>query len=412
MSDRKYSLIDLFAGAGGLTLGFYNSKKFESVFAVEFDRAAAETYAENFDHQLRPIPDGEGRIPWSEAHTVFQGDVRRLGDVNINADVIIGGPPCQGFSPLGKITPRAEHKDMNQLWQEYMRVVHRVRPKAFLIENVPELLRSREFVAILLTAKKLGYEVEHGTLKAMEFGVPQRRVRGFIVGLLGGVAPVLPTARMITTTVEQAIRDLPLNPTTMDVVDLPEKQRGTRRQDLHIGRTPTPKSLERYRVIRPGENRFALMARRPDITPNCWKNKPTGSTDVFGRLEWDKVAYTIRTEFFKPEKGCYLHPEADRPITHREAARLQTFDDWFYFKGSKIQIARQIGNAVPPRLAEAIADQLAKQLPAVETALAAGWKPPEVDIEECLAAALDDAFGEAPLLGVLPKVDENSVETA
>ena len=100
------------------------------------------------------------------------------------------------------------------------------------------------------------------------------------------------------------------------------------------------------------------MEKRPDITPQCWLNKPTGSTDVFGRMEWDKPSLTIRTEFYKPEKGCYLHPEAHRPITHREAARIQTFPDEFVFVGSKIQVARQIGNAVPPDLAYAVASRL------------------------------------------------------
>lgn len=97
------------------------------------------------------------------------------------------------------------------------------------------------------------------------------------------------------------------------------------------------------------------MANRPDLTPDCWLNKPTGTTDVMGRMHWDKPSPTIRTEFFKPEKGRYLHPSAHRVISHREAARLQTFPDWYVFEGSKIQIARQIGNAVPPLLGAAIA---------------------------------------------------------
>ena len=121
-------------------------------------------------------------------------------------------------------------------------------------------------------------------------------------------------------------------------------------------------SLERYRAVPPGGNRFDLAANRPDLLPACWANKPTGTTDVFGRLWWDRPSVTIRTEFYKPEKGRYLHPEADRPITHREAARIQTFPDDFEFKGSRIQIARQIGNAVPPSLAETIAKAVRSRL--------------------------------------------------
>jgi DNA (cytosine-5)-methyltransferase 1 len=104
-----------------------------------------------------------------------------------------------------------------------------------------------------------------------------------------------------------------------------------------------------------GMNRFDLQRIAPEITPECWKNKKSGGTDLFGRLWWDKPSVTIRTEFFKPEKGRYLHPEKHRPITHREAARLQSFPDSFRFLGTKTEIAKQIGNAVPPLLAAQVA---------------------------------------------------------
>ena len=145
-------------------------------------------------------------------------------------------------------------------------------------------------------------------------------------------------------TVREAIGDLPLEPTE---------------GDWHLSRNPTAKSLARYKAIPPGGNRFDIPE---DLLPSCWKNKPTGTTDVMGRLQWDRPCLTIRTEFFKPEKGCYLHPEAHRPITHREAARLQTFPDDFEFRGSKIEVARQIGNAVPPSLALAFAGVFLEEL--------------------------------------------------
>jgi len=125
--------------------------------------------------------------------------------------------------------------------------------------------------------------------------------------------------------------------------------------DLHFGRTPTDKSLARYSAVPPGGNRFDLQRNAPEITPQCWIRKKSGGTDLFGRLWWDRPSVTIRTEFFKPEKGRYLHPVENRPITHREAARLQGFPDTFRFCGTKIEIARQIGNAVPPPLAGCIA---------------------------------------------------------
>lgn len=125
--------------------------------------------------------------------------------------------------------------------------------------------------------------------------------------------------------------------------------------DLHFGRNPTPQSILRYQAVPPGGNRFDLHRNAPHITPACWVRKKSGGTDLFGRLWWDRPSVTIRTEFFKPEKGRYLHPDQHRPITHREAARLMGFPDDFKFKGSKTDIARQIGNAVPPDFAGAIA---------------------------------------------------------
>jgi DNA (cytosine-5)-methyltransferase 1 len=152
------------------------------------------------------------------------------------------------------------------------------------------------------------------------------------------------------TTVRNAIGDMP-----------PPKGTQIRKikspLDLHFGRTPTAISLERYKAIpEEGMNRFDLQKRAPKLTPACWIRKKSGGTDLFGRLWWDRPSVTIRTEFFKPEKGRYLHPVQNRPITHREAARIQTFPDAFKFLGSKIEIAKQIGNAVPPLLAARVAD--------------------------------------------------------
>lgn len=300
---------------------------FRSVGAVEFDKAAAETYEANIgDHIFRsangtPLP-------------VEQVDLTHLvGEV----DVLVGGPPCQGFSQLGK---GLADDPRNRLWREFIRAVEVVRPRAFLMENVPPILRAEEGRATLMVARSLGYEVAAGVLSAEEYGVPQRRRRAFIMGVAGGRASMPFASTSEPRTVRWAIGDLPLEPTG---------------EDWHIGRNPRPISLERYKVVPEGGNRFDLQRARPDITPRCWLEKPTGSTDVFGRLWWDRPALTIRTEFFKPEKGRYLHPQADRPITHREAARLQTFPDDFEFRGSPVQVARQIGNAVPPLLAYRIA---------------------------------------------------------
>ncbi len=326
---NQYNFIDLFSGAGGLAEGFRQGG-FRSVFAVEIDPAAAETYRLNFGHE------------------VFNGPIEQLQKVPVAGNVVIGGPPCQGFSPLGKMSPTERHPQMNQLWRHFMRVVRQVRPHAFVMENVPEILRSEEYPKIKRVAERLGFSITAGVLNAAAFHVPQNRRRAFIVGVRRGYGvPLLPTPSGKKVVVRDAIGDLPLKPSG---------------DSWHIGRNPTKMSVLRYKCVPPGGNRFDLIRRRPDLAPRCWMKKRTGSTDVFGRLEWDKPALTIRTEFFKPEKGRYLHPEAHRPITHREAARLQTFPDSFRFSGSKIQVAKQIGNAVPPKLGQAVAEALARGL--------------------------------------------------
>jgi DNA (cytosine-5)-methyltransferase 1 len=343
---RTITTVDLFAGAGGLSLGFHLADRgFTPVFAVEHDHAAASTFGRNFGCD------------------VFDGDIE-YGPSYPEADVIIGGPPCQGFSPLGRDRDDESRAQMNSLWKHYLDAVRTIRPKAFVIENVPEFQRSAQFEELLellgADTELNAYSVAYGVLNAADYGVPQNRRRGILVAIRDCESalqwPPPPTHGLGSesgrahVTVRQAISDLPARTKGTDpTID----EQG---QHLHFGRRPLPISMERYRAIPPGGNRFDLMRNRPDITPACWLNKPTGTTDVMGRLWWDRPSATIRTEFFKPEKGRYLHPTAHRVISHREAARLQSFPDWYVFEGTKIQIARQIGNAVPPLLGKAIAD--------------------------------------------------------
>ena len=343
--------LDLFAGAGGLSLGFELADLgFRPVHAVEIEPAAARTFKRHF------------------GCPVYDGPIEDLEQFE-KADVILGGPPCQGFSPLGRNRDDVSRAQLNELWQHFLRAVKQVKPKAFVIENVPEFQKSAQFAKLLELLdtdpelKKYGFS--YGVLNAADYGVPQRRRRGILLAVrnLKTVPwPPPPThgpespGSVPFNTVRDAIGDLPVFPASTEI--------GTSGShlDLHLGRNARPMSLERYRSIPEGGNRFDLAANRPDLLPACWANKPTGTTDVMGRLWWDRPSVTVRTEFYKPEKGRYLHPVADRPITHREAARLQSFPDSFEFEGTKIQVARQIGNAVPPELATAIARHLARLL--------------------------------------------------
>jgi DNA (cytosine-5)-methyltransferase 1 len=339
--DRNLKVIDLFAGAGGMTLGFAMAG-FDSVIAVEKEPDFAKTYAENFGSHI------------------LVGDIADIianGQLNQKADVVIGGPPCQGFSNL---TGNRSNDPRRALWRYFMDVVESSECKAFVIENVPNFVTSEEGKAAIATARKLGFHIGEdsiGILKASDFGVPQNRRRAIVIGSRVGPIP-LPSPVRVKVSVREALKGIPLKTLHKELTCSPAKG-----SDLHIGRNPTQMSLQRYRLIPPGGNRFDLQRKAPELTPGCWIRKTEGGTDLFGRLEWDEPARcTIRTEFYKPEKGRYLHPSEHRPITHWEAARLQTFPDDFKWHGTKVRIAVQIGNAVPPLLAKAIAEHVKMHL--------------------------------------------------
>lgn len=341
----NYRLIDLFSGAGGMTLGFTAPRfcgAFSSIWALDNDPSATATYRSNFgDHAS--CADIEQWL--GDGHEVPK------------ADVVIGGPPCQGFSLLNK---QRDGDVRRELWRPYLDVVEQSGASVFVIENVAELRTSPEFEEIGRRAQELGFSIKAEVLNAADYGAPQVRRRTVILGWRQTICgePVFPPLPTHTApdrgsnlprwkTVRQSIGDLPAPVGTTIRLEQPPL-------DLHFGRKPTEISLKRYRAVPPGGNRFDLQRNAPEITPACWIKKVTGGTDLFGRLWWDRPSVTIRTEFFKPEKGRYLHPDQHRPITHREAARLMGFPDDFEFAGTKIEIARQIGNAVPPPLAGAI----------------------------------------------------------
>lgn len=348
-----------------MTTGFMRIPGFAAISAVEWELRAAATYAANF---------GERHVHW--------GDIAEFRDVP-KADVVIGGPPCQGFSNLGSRDP---DDPRNRLWREYVRVVLAADPEIFVLENVERFSKSLEFELLMteLTVGKLKrwswYQA--AVLNAADFGVPQRRLRTILIASrVGQIELPRPTHSKDGvgglpkwTTVESAISHLPRWPEHSSLPAMKsnffdEEVPGVfKMTDLHVKRNPNARSLARYDCVPPGGGRFDLPR---DLLPPCWANKPTGTTDVMGRMRWDQPSLTIRTEFFKPEKGQYLHPAWDpldpdervnRPITHQEAALLQTFPPEFEWCGSKLEIARWIGNAVPPRLAEALARVVADRL--------------------------------------------------
>lgn len=363
MPDSRIHVLDLFAGTGGLTAGFRaGSARFRSVGAVEMDKAAAASYAASFPE----TPVFADRIEdWLER-----------GDVPQNVDVVVGGPPCQGFSTLGRQDAEDER---NTLWRQYARTLVLTQPKYFVVENVAAFARSPQYLDFVAETGPTGslrdYAFQHRILNAADYGSPQLRKRAVLIGYhrdldfpgfpdpthaaeptLNGLKPYV--------TVGQALKGVPLEPDQDNVRDrvthfhnIPMPGEFSPR-DLHWSRSYTMLSRNRFANIPEGGNRFDLPV---DLLAPCWVKHKTGSGDVMGRLRSDRPSVTIRTEFFKPEKGRYIHPKADRAITHYEAALLQGFPKEHRFIGTRGDIARQIGNAVPIPLGAAIARQLAKQ---------------------------------------------------
>lgn len=353
MATQPYRVVDLFSGVGGLSLGFEQPERlngladlgytelgiegrgFKTILAVEKQEYAAEGFANNFD-----------------SADVRQQDVQDIDDFSpwAGAEVIVGGPPCQGFSNLNSTKTQNLSDERNTLWREFMRAVRGIDPAVFVVENVPRFLSTAESSKLSDEASRLGYDVVAGKLDAHHYGVPQKRTRAFVVGSKLGV-PFLPGSPPgPVRTVRDAIGDLPREPTG---------------ENYHVGRNVTDRTRQRMKAVPPGGNRLDIPEEH---LPECWKDYPDNhGTDLYGRLWWDDPSVTVRADFVKPEKGRYLHPDANRSITMREGARLQTFPDDFQFGSTyKKHVTSQVGNAVPPKLAYHVAVAVHRHLDGVE----------------------------------------------
>jgi len=345
----KRTFVDLFSGCGGMTLGFTQTGRFIPVGAVESDPYAAATYEANF---------GAGHMQNSLIE-----EVKELP----HADVLVGGPPCQGFSTLNR---GRETVSSRSLWAEYLRALELVQPKMFVMENVPQLLDSVEFRTFKALAE-VNYVVEHRVLNTADFGVPQRRRRAIVIG--SRVGPIGWPQETHTSASKPALGREPWVTFREAVEELSLVPDGDR---WHRPRNSRPETVLRYSAVpHDGGNRFDMQTVLDSrdlghLVPPCWRRKPSGTADVGGRLWWDRPSTTIRCEFYKPEKGRYLHPSEDRPITVREAARLMSFPDTFVLPDDQTltAIGRQVGNAVPPRFARAVADSIEAALSGASTA--------------------------------------------
>lgn len=342
---------DLFAGVGGLSLGFEQAG-YDITFAVEFDKDIAAAYEKNH-----------------AGTTVYNTDISKLDPQALKKrhgkiDVVVGGPPCQGFSQKGK---RLSVKDdRNFLFRQYVRFVDVLRPKFFVIENVPNIVTTANGYfkrEIIKEFSELGYVVKADVFDVSDYGVPQQRRRAVFIGELGENKVRFPRPVGKRVTVNDAISDMPPL----------ESGEGV---DIATYRAPASNAYQR--LMRKGvcggvrnhqataHSKIALTRMRmipkgmgKEVLPPEHRTKSIYS-GTWCRLIEDDVAATITTRFDTPSSGRFTHPTQNRCITVREAARLQSFPDSFVFYGTKTSQMKQVGNAVPPLFATAIAKEILK----------------------------------------------------
>lgn len=339
----KYKVIDCFCGAGGLSLGFEKSG-FEVVYAFDFAEDTIKTYKNNPQYH-------HGPAFVRDIHNVSKESIEAdLGHEIGQIDVVIGGPPCQGFS----VQRRGDNEDpRNELVLEYVRLLKEIKPQIFIMENVGGILseRGKPFVKALFdNMTEAGYSIQQRKLTASNYGVPQDRTRVIIVGeLTNGGDPTF-AYPIPDDGVKKTVRDA-----IADLIDKNETDLPNHRSDKL-----SPINLKRIQAITEGQGHDSLPE---ELQLDCHKkNSSHRHLDTYGRMAWDQPAPTITARFDSFSRGRFGHPVLDRTITLREGARLQTFPDDFEFLGTKVEVAKQIGNAVPPVLAERIAKQVLKSL--------------------------------------------------
>lgn len=338
--------IDLFCGAGGLSLGLTQAG-FAVRAAIDNDPIAIRTYNLNLDNHAEAAS-----IETLSPEAVLE----RAGLARGECSLLAGGPPCQGFS-LQRRGNRDDHR--NTLVLEYLRMIEGIEPQYFLMENVGGLLtkHGKPFLReISLRTARLGYITHLKMLNAVDFDIPQRRLRAFLVGErskgLVGAFQFPESAGRPSRTVRDAIGDLPSPPDDgRSHPDFSNHFRETRLAAINI---------ERIRHVPQGGGRQDLP---PHLQLDCHKNNDRHRhMDVYGRLAWDEPSVTLTARFDSFTRGRFAHPVEHRSLTIREGARLQTFPDSFVFEGNREEQARQVGNAVPPLLARCVGEAIRSAL--------------------------------------------------
>lgn len=372
ITNRKIKVIDLFSGVGGLTFGFYYSiyrnsfvknDNFEILFANDYDQQASSAFTTNYpDIKMFNNSIEDITLDFLIKHEINYADT----------DLIIGGPPCQSYSFIGK----RENDTRSKMYSEYKRMLTIIKPKMFIFENVLGILsfklpdNSKIINHIIDEFNEIGYSVSMQVLNSLDYGVPQNRLRVFIVGIRSDTKiewkfPLPVKERKLTLL--DAISDLPQigqNQSGENYISKPmtSYQSLMRKKSKSISEHYCGVYGDRITSIinnlGPGEAHDDINKKVDQgILPKDLY-LTSGYHNSYGRLLWDKPSGTITNNFSTPSAIRCIHPNQNRALTIREAARIQSFPDWFEFFGSKTSKKTQVGNAVPPLLAICLAKQI------------------------------------------------------
>lgn len=352
----KYRVIDLFAGVGGLSYGFAHNENFEIVMANEYDKDIATAYRMN-----HPTVN------------VIQSDIRDITETQLRAvmgdegiDIIVGGPPCQSYSTLGK----RQMDERAHLFEEYCRVLSIVQPQMFIFENVSGLLSmqgGKLIEAIKEKFQDLGYDVKSKLLNAVDYGVPQYRDRVILVGMKGKnkfeyPVPTHGVGLIPYLTVSDAFSDLPVLKSGEEC----DRYATEPQNEFQFFLRKNSARIEENIAPTNGVHLIRIMEALPDggsknDLPEDIRPK-SGYGNTYAKMWWKKPAPTVTRNFATPSSSRCVHPRDSRAMTTREGARLQSFPDDYKFYGSRSTKNLEIGNAVPPLLSIALAKQVVEAM--------------------------------------------------
>ena len=352
----KYKIVDLFAGVGGLSYGFSQQDEFEIIMANEIEKDISKAYTLNH-------PDVN--MINCDINELTEDVIKEaIGDNVI--DIVVGGPPCQSYSTLGK----RQMDDRANLFMQYKRVLSIIKPNAFVFENVTGILsmdKGNLFKNVQREFEELGYNLKYKVLNAVDYGVPQQRERVILVGFLGEnnyeyPAPTHGEGLKPYATLKDAIGDLPVikSAQSSEMYD-----RDADNEFLNWVRKNVSDKLAEHTAPKNGEHLIRIMealqdGQSKDDLPEDIRPK-SGYGNTYAKLWWEKPSTTITRNFACPSSSRCIHPRDSRAMSIREGARLQSFPDDYQFYGADGMKRLEIGNAVPPLLSVAIAKQMLKE---------------------------------------------------